>query len=330
MNEKQRGTNHQPHGGLADHVRDISLRELLRWHGFEIKPEGVTWRAKNERYNIVVTGSRWFDNRAGLGGLGAIDLQMHLTGEDFITACQTLATHFRAVSTAEIGFSFPIERHIQSGQERTPFQELAARYAVPNEANWPVARAYLVETRGIDPAIVDDLHAVGTIFANDHQPNPSVVFLHRTQHGKVEGATLRDTRRHSSFRPCLGNKLTAWFTVGHLDKAEIVIAVESPIDALSYRMIHACRGDAWAVVSCTGATVPNEVMRLAYDRRQSFVVALDNDPAGERGWRKAWEETADWNGFKISSASPKHKDWNDDLMSLQLARRKARQSLSNC
>jgi hypothetical protein len=85
---------------------------------------------------------------------------------------------------------------------------------------------------------------------------------------------LRDTRQQSSFRPCLGNKLTAWFTVGHLDKAEIVIAVESPIDALSYRMIHACRGDAWAVVSCAGATVPNALMRLTYDRRQSFVVAL--------------------------------------------------------
>jgi hypothetical protein len=49
-------------------------------------------------------------------------------------------------------------------------------------------------------------------------------------------------------------------------------------------------------------------MRLAYDRRQSFVVALDNDPAGERGWRRAWDETVDWSGFKISSACPNNKD----------------------
>ena len=141
---------------------------------------------------------------------------------------------------------------------------------------------------------------------------------------------MRDTRHKSSFRPCLGNKLTAWFAVGHLDQAEIVIAVESPIDALSYRTVHACRGDAWAAVSCAGGIVPIELMRLAHERRQSFVVALDNDPAGERGWRRAWEQTADWSGFKISSASPKHKDWNDDLMSLHLARQKARESLSNC
>jgi hypothetical protein len=171
---------------------------------------------------------------------------MHLTGEDSPDACQTLQKDFKGFSPTEIGLCFSIERHIRSEQERRPFHELAARYAVPNEANWPIARAYLVETRGIDPAIVDDLHAVRTIFANDHRPNPSIVFLHRTQHEKVEGATLRDTRQQSSFRPCLGNQLTAWFTVGHLDKAEIVIAVESLIDALSYRRIHACRGDAWA------------------------------------------------------------------------------------
>ena len=91
-------TKHQLHGSLADSMRNISLRELLRWHGFEIKPEGITYRAKNDRYNIVVTGNRWFDNKAGVGGLGAIDLQMHLTGEDFAAACQTLARDFRGPS----------------------------------------------------------------------------------------------------------------------------------------------------------------------------------------------------------------------------------------
>jgi hypothetical protein len=263
MNGSRRVAKHQLHGNLADRMRNISLRELLRWHGFEIKPEGITYRAKNERYNIVVTGNRWFDNKAGVGGVGAIDLQMHLTGEDFAAACRTLATDFRAVPVAKIGLSFPIVRNIRSQQDRRPFHELAARYAVPSEAKWPITRAYLVETRGIDSATVDDLQAVGTIFANDHRPNPSIVFLHRTQHGKVEGATLRDIRHESSFRPCLGNKLTAWFTVGHPDTANTIVAVESPIDALSYNTIHACCGDALAIVSCAGALVPNELMRQA-------------------------------------------------------------------
>jgi hypothetical protein len=68
---------------LANQVRETPLCDLLQWHGFEIKSEGVTFRAKNDRHSIFVTGNRWFDNKAGLGGLGAIHLQMHLTGEDF-------------------------------------------------------------------------------------------------------------------------------------------------------------------------------------------------------------------------------------------------------
>ena len=55
-------------------------------------------------------------------------------------------------------------------------------------------------------------------------------------------------------------------------------------------------------------------MAQAYDRRQSFIVALDNDIAGEQGWRQAWDTTADWTGFQVSSDCPEHKDWNDDLV----------------
>ena len=74
------------------------------------------------------------------------------------------------------------------------------KYAVRDEANWLIARAYLVETWKIEPTIVDEMHEVGSIYANNHHPNPSLVFLHRTPHGKVEGATLRDTRHESTSR----------------------------------------------------------------------------------------------------------------------------------
>ena len=57
-------------------------------------------------------------------------------------------------------------------------------------------------------------------------------------------------------------------------------------------------------------------MHQAYNRRQSFVVALDNDPAGERGWMKACNEAVDWSGFNISPDYPKGKDWNNGLIGL--------------
>ena len=289
---------------LADQVRGIPLRDVLERYGFEAKPEGTTLRAKSEHHNIVVTGSRWFDNKAGVGGGGAIDLVIHIARVDFSAACRSLADEFLPLAAGQAALSFPRSRQEPPHPEKKSFEELAALYAVRDDSNWPVARAYLVEQRKISAPLVDELHGRGSIYANDHRPNPSLVFLHRDPHGNVRGATLRDTKHQSAFRPCLGNKLTAWFAVGDLAKADRIVAVESPIDALSYYSLFGCRCESLAVVSCAGATVPRELMLQAYERRKAFVVALDNDPAGERGWRKAQEETHGLGGLQALLGLP--------------------------
>jgi len=307
---------------VADQVRDISLGELLGWHGFKITKEGVSIRARSEHHNIVVTGTKWFDNKAGLGGAGAIDLQMHLCGGDFQTTCRVLADGFRPTGA---GLLFPPDRN--PGERRRPFEELAAQYAVPSSANWQKARDYLVETRKIDHALVDELHEKGKIYANTHLPNPGIVFLHQTMDGRVAGATLRDTRHESSFRPCLGNKLSAWFSVGDLANAHTIVAVESPIDALSYHSLFIGRDRGHVVVSCSGSSVPDDLMWSAYDRSQKFIVALDNDSAGELGWQKAWDSATEWSGFDISSECPRLKDWNADLVASHRVNNGQRRSL---
>ena len=315
---------------LADQVRAIPLRDVLEHHGLEIRPEGTTLRARSEHHNIVATGSRWFDNKAGVGGGGAIDLVIHLAKVNFFAACRSLADEFLPLASGQTALPFPKRWQMPPNPQKKSFEKLAAIYAVRDDSNWPIARAYLVEQRKISPALVDELHARGSIYANDHRPNPSLVFLHRDQHGKVRGATLRDTRHQSVFRPCLGNKLTAWFTIGNLAEADRIAAVESPIDALSYYSLFGCRGVGLAVVSCAGATVPRELMLQACDRCEAFVIALDNDVAGQRGRQKAQDETADWAGFKLSSDCPKLKDWNDDLRTVteRLGAPKFRESVS--
>lgn len=311
----------------ADELRAISLPALLAWHGFDPKPEGLSFRAKTDRHNLVTTGNRWYDNKSGIGGTGAIDLQIYLTGEGFSVASQTLAGQFRAGITSQPGITFPPGKPGES--DRLPFPQLIAKYAVRDDSNWALSRAYLIETRKIEPSIVDELHAVGSIYANDHRPNPGLVFLHRTDCGKVIGAPLRDTRHESAFRPCLGNKLTAWFSVGNIREARSIVAVESPIEALSYYTLFASRNDRLAVVSCSGSTVPDELMWQSYHRRQRFVVALNNDGAGERGWQKAWDSTVDWTGFKISSDCPRRNDWNADLVASAHALRPQTQKQSS-
>ncbi len=295
---------------VADEVRGISLADLLAWHGFKLRREGLSFRAKTDRHNIVITGQKWFDNKVGVGGAGAIDLQMHLCGGDFQTTCLVLAQDFRPL----VGrLEFPPEKRNRSEPPRATFEELAAKYAVPSSMNWPTARDYLVETRKIDAPLVDNLHETGAVYANTHYPNPGIVFLHRSLQGKIEGATLRDTRHDSSFRPTLGNKLSAWFCVGDLAEAKTIVAVESPVDALSYHSLFVGKSASTAIVSCSGSTISTDLMFEAYERKQCFVVALDNDAAGERGWQKAWDETAEWTGFDLRSECPQRKDWNDDL-----------------
>ena len=206
---------------LADQVRGIPPRDVLERYGFEVRPEGTTLRARSEHHNIVVTGSRWFDNKAEVGGGAAIDLVIHLAKVNFSAACRSLASEFLPLAAGQSPLSFPKSCQRPSHPEKKSFEQLAALYAVREDSNWPIARAYLVEQRKIPPALVDELHGRGSIYANDHRPNLSLVFLHRDQHGKVRGATLRDTKHQSVFRPCLGNKLSAWFAVGELTKAEI-------------------------------------------------------------------------------------------------------------
>jgi len=160
--------------------------------------------------------------------------------------------------------------------------------------------------------MVDSLSEAGMIYADAQRPEPNLVFLHRNARRKILGASVCSISDDPAPISCRGSKDTAWFYIGDLVNAHTVAAVESPIDALSF---YCLRGSPdIAVVSCTKAVAPDELMLQAYERKQAFVVAFNNTAAGEHGWQKAWDDTADWTGFKISSDCPALKDWNADLI----------------
>jgi hypothetical protein len=144
---------------LADQVRDIPLRDVLERYGFEPRREGTTLRAKSLHHNIVVTGGRWFDNKANIGGGGAIDLVMHLGGVDFMAACISLVDQFRPLAAGQSDLSFPSSSQRQPAPRKKPFEELMALYAARDDSNWPIARAYLIEQRKTSAGLVDELHA---------------------------------------------------------------------------------------------------------------------------------------------------------------------------
>ena len=85
---------------LADQVRNIPLCDVLERYGFEPRNDAP-------RKDIVVSGTQWFDNKAGIGGGGAIDLVMHIGGVDFLAACRSLVDQFRPLAAGQSDLSFP-------------------------------------------------------------------------------------------------------------------------------------------------------------------------------------------------------------------------------
>ncbi len=64
-------------------VRVQNYRSVEDSGEFEIG-EGAAWE-------ILITGARWFDVRAGKGGGGGVDLVMHLLGVKFVEAVKILS-----------------------------------------------------------------------------------------------------------------------------------------------------------------------------------------------------------------------------------------------
>jgi hypothetical protein len=301
------------HHETTARLRDLPLNQVAQQLGLRGKREGGAVMYRNDALAVNVRGQKFFDHKSGVGGGGAIDLVKHVLGCNFSAAVTWLGGNHGQI---ERQYSIPVA--LSPKAEKESFTSLLAGQGCDERA-WPKVRKYLTVSRRLPPLMVDELHRRGDIYANAHRthegyPNPAAVFLHRSWNGHVWGASLRDCLPHSIFRQTLGNKQTAWFAVGNLQAADRIAAVESPIDAMSYHALAGQPADL-AVVSCAGSYVPVELMRIAYLQRPktSFIVALDNDAAGERGWYKAWDDTTEWTGFKLENDLPKSKDWNQDL-----------------
>ncbi|MDX2225596.1 MAG: toprim domain-containing protein [Verrucomicrobiae bacterium] len=307
---------------LADEVRNIDLGYILKSKGYHESKEGISTKYTSDAHAINVTGSKWYDHKSGIGGGGAIDLVMYMEQCPYKEAVLSLAD-FRGVTNVS---PLPEQR---PAPERKPFAELMKTYGKRDDTLWPLARHYLVETRCLPAPLVDEAFASGKIYANDHRPNPSLVFLHTDANGTVQGATLRDTVHQSGFRPCLGNKTEAWFTFHcPLHKADSVVLVESPIDALSW---HARTIDkdnplpTVAVVSLAGCHTPDALLQFCQQKQIKITPAFDNDTAGREEIRRLQAMN---NPLIERPAIPYAKDWNEELCAVTRPRFVPRQKKS--
>jgi hypothetical protein len=111
-------------GDLADQVRKIPMSQILIAYGLVGRKEGVSTMWRGEAKAINVTRDKWFDHKAGKGGIGAIDLVMHLDGQTFKEAVLSLwKAHHGSFEASTV------PRAVAWTQERRPLADLMEQYA---------------------------------------------------------------------------------------------------------------------------------------------------------------------------------------------------------
>jgi hypothetical protein len=309
---------HSP--SVIGQFRDIPLGTILGHFGLTPRREGTTVRYKNDQYNIVVSpNSLWFDNAAAVGGRGAIDLTLHLqcradprlaSAANVREAIDWLAS-FQPGSGPEVAAILA-----QPALPKESFASQAARLAIRDDARWPLARNYLLNSRRLPGQLIDQLYESDDIYATFSRTRPEVTgacFVHRNLEGQPRGATIRATTPKPGLAFSIGEKPTAWFTVGHPRHATRAIVVEAPIDAISYAAMKRTDGAVVLAMSC--AHVFPSILQAAHDRRWPLTVAFDNDPTGNAGWERCQETQMLLypNDPPACRIVPVGKDWNEDL-----------------
>jgi len=301
--------------------RDIPLGSILGQFGLSPRQEGATTRYKNDQFNIVVSPNNlWFDNAASIGGRGAIDLTLHLK----CRANPRLAseTHLREAIAWLASFQPGTGTEVSMPQVAKPafpketFASQTARLSIRDDARWPMARNYLLHSRRLPDDLVGQLYERKDIYASFSQTRPEVTcvcFVHRNLEGQPRGATIRATTPGPGFACSIGEKATAWFTLGNPRNANRAIVVEAPIDAISYAALKKTDGAVVAAMSCSH--VFPSVLQAAHERRWPLTVAFDNDPAGNAGWERCQETQRLLypHDPPARRMMPAAKDWNDDL-----------------
>ena len=303
----------------VDEARQIPLDAILTSQGLYAHREGATTRYKNDQFNIVTSShGLWYDNAASVGGRGAIDLALHLRCSAQPRLASPAQFHRALQWLGELSH-IPL---IPSGLERLdqptrePFESQAARLAIRDDARWPMVRHYLVRSRRLPHDLVEELHAKGDVYASFTEARPEethACFAHRNMEGDIRGATIRSAANGPGFLFSIGEKQTAWFTVGELKAARALVVVEAPIDAASYQALRSNQDTAILATSCSHVFQP--ILEAAHERKWALTIALDNDRAGHTGADRC---VAHYAGLYPADPIPHRqypvlKDWNDDL-----------------
>lgn len=278
----------------ATRVRDIPLEDVLLRAGYERDTsDSRKWHGIAGHISIETRGGRakFFNHDAGIGGGGAIDLVMHVTGFDFKGAVAWLGAE---LSPSEaVGAAMARAKAKATEAVRLPVPTMPE----PVKSTWPKVRAYLTGMRKISAQLVDFLHERGVIYADAHA---NAVFNYSDKVGA--GAELRGTGdvRWRGFR----GKKEGGFWIKCKGSSELAIC-ESAIEALSYVELFGQSAVSISGVSTAAATT---IAKQALAEGKTVKAAFNADQAGEMAAERLIQAVP-----AVLRATPTLKDWNEDL-----------------
>ena len=292
---RERDTLRADYKALAAQVRVIPLETVIERLGGEVdRYNAAKYRLDGE--HISITGERFYNHDRQQGGGGAIDLVMHAAGYDYREA----VAYLRDTHGAEAAISAATWHSAREGQQQA--QEIVAhaerpafRAPTPDEGRWAGVRNYLVSERQLPEALVDELHARGTIYADSRS---NAVFLRTNEDGQATGASLRGTAPGSDFKGlAAGTRRDEGhfaFTVEQPAPymAPQIYLTESPIDAISRAALlirESAQGERIFISTDGHGILPTRQIDEGLERRAVVHCAFDRDRGGDTLWERVKE-----------------------------------------
>jgi len=316
---RERDTLREDYKALAAQVRAIPLETVIERLGGEAdRYNAHKYRLDGE--HISITDERFYNHDRQQGGGGAIDLVMHTASYDYREA----VAYLRDTHGAEAAISAATWHSARDGQQLARqivehAERPAFRAPTSDEGRWSQVRNYLVEQRALPPALVDDLHGRGMIYA-DHRAN--AVFIRQDTDGLAVGASLRGTMPGSDFKGlALGSRREEGhfaFTVGQPAPYMAVQyhITESPIDALSRAALiqrEGVRGEYHFISTDGHGEIPRRHIDEGLAARGLVHCGFDNDKGGATLWERVKEAYPRAEALVRERPPAGAKDWNDAL-----------------
>lgn len=289
---------------LADRLRTVPLPEVLRlWEARSDCRDRSKWHTS--RGTLSVNGAKFFNWHCHTGGGGAIDLVIHLMGEEggFRQALHWLQTHFDHGSRPPL--PPPLRREPSHPRRRVLSMPASDRTRLHR------VRSYLVKHRALPPALLDELIASGRVYADGRA---NAVFVLLGSDGLAVGAELRGTNSvHWRGMARGSHKDHGYFSVGpgpagqerRQNRCPIILC-ESAIDAISCLTLH----PGHRCLSTSGACANPAWLPALITQHQDAPIycGFDADDTGDHMARAMMAMHPE-----IKRLRPERHDWNDLL-----------------